>query len=92
MLTRTQDLSKYSPNTATSHCYIPRNVAPGSRPSVAPAAQGKGYIECAELQVICKNLGEELSEQEVNNMVREAISNFDGKIYYDGFKKIMIAH
>ena len=42
--------------------------------------------------MICKSLGEDLSEQEVDNMVREAISNFDGKIYYDGFKKIMIAH
>jgi len=53
---------------------------------------GRGYINCKELQQICSKLGETLTEEQVGGMVREAISNFDGKIYYDGFKKIMIAH
>mmetsp|Transcript_30853 Transcript_30853/g.51053 ORF Transcript_30853/g.51053 Transcript_30853/m.51053 type:complete len:155 (+) Transcript_30853:16-480(+) len=53
---------------------------------------GKGYIGVKELRLICQNLGEELDEEQVYSMVCEGISNFDGKIYYDGFKKIMIAH
>lgn len=52
----------------------------------------RGYIECNELRLVCSKLGEEMTEGEVYDMVREAITNFDGKIYYDGFKKIMIAH
>ena len=36
-------------------------------------------------------LGEDLTSEEVVSMVSEAISNFEGKIYYDGFVKIMIA-
>eukprot|EP00310_Coccolithus_braarudii_P020888 CAMPEP_0183342814 /NCGR_PEP_ID=MMETSP0164_2-20130417/8859_1 /TAXON_ID=221442 /ORGANISM="Coccolithus pelagicus ssp braarudi, Strain PLY182g" /LENGTH=152 /DNA_ID=CAMNT_0025513511 /DNA_START=10 /DNA_END=468 /DNA_ORIENTATION=- len=55
-------------------------------------ANNNGYIKTAELQKVCANLGEELDESELYDMVLEAISNFDGKIYYDGFKKIMIAH
>ena len=29
---------------------------------------------------------------QVHDMVSEAISNFDGKIYYDGFVKILLAN
>ena len=36
-------------------------------------------------------LGEDLDETQVYDMICEAISNFDGKIYYDGFVKIMVA-
>lgn len=36
-------------------------------------------------------LGEPLDESQVYDMICEAISNFDGKIYYDGFVKIMVA-
>merc|ERR1711865_1144331 len=32
-----------------------------------------------------------LDEDEVNDMVSEAISNFKGEIYYDGFVKILLA-
>lgn len=82
---------------------------------------GEGYIGVSQLRLICKNLGEDLTDDEacrrplavlhlrsaragaatpeslsllccvqVYKMVGEAISNFDGKVYYDGFKKIMI--
>ena len=56
----------------------------------AACAQGVGYISCKELKQICQNLGEELEDSEVFDMVSEALSNFDGKIYYDGLKKIML--
>ena len=36
-------------------------------------------------------LGEDLSKDEVRAMVSEAISNFDDRIYYDGFVKTMIS-
>jgi len=53
---------------------------------------GLGYITCKEMTTICKVLGEDLDEIEVHDMVSEAISNFDGKIYYDGFVKILLAN
>ena len=36
-------------------------------------------------------LGEDLTEDEVKDMISEAISNFEGRVYYDGFVKTMIA-
>ena len=53
---------------------------------------GLGYITCKEMATVCKVLGEDLDEDEVNDMVSEAISNFQGKIYYDGFVKILLAN
>ena len=50
----------------------------------------KGYIGVKELQAVCKRLGEDLDEQEVTDMVHEALIGFDGKIYYDGLLKILI--
>jgi len=35
-------------------------------------------------------LGEDLTEDEVKDMISEAISNFEGRVYYDGFVKTMI--
>jgi len=52
---------------------------------------GLGYIKTDAMQKICKRLGEDLDETQVYDMICEAISNFDGKIYYDGFVKIMVA-
>ena len=53
--------------------------------------QGDGYITPFLMQQICKKLGEDMQEHEVDEMIQEAISNYDGKIYYDGFVKTMIA-
>ena len=39
-----------------------------------------------------QKLGEDLTEQEVSDMISEAISNFEGKVYYDGFVKILLAN
>ena len=55
-------------------------------------AEGNGYIGCKEMSAICRVLGEDLDEYEVYDMVSEAISNFDGRIYYDGFVKILLAN
>ena len=46
---------------------------------------GKGHIEATQLQFICKKLGEDLTIQEVKEMVGEALIGFDGRIFYDGY-------
>ena len=35
-------------------------------------------------------MGEDLTQEEVADMVGEALIAFDGKIYYDGLLKILI--
>lgn len=45
---------------------------------------GDGFISAHELRVVMMNLGEKLSEKEVDDMLKEADINGDGKIDYDG--------
>lgn len=51
---------------------------------------GNGYIGALELQFLCKKWGEDLTLEEVDKMVSEALIGYDGKIYYDGLLKILI--
>ncbi|XP_073366923.1 calmodulin-3 isoform X2 [Aegilops tauschii subsp. strangulata] len=46
-----------------------------------------GFISAAELRQVMTNLGEKLSEEEVEEMVREADVDGDGQINYDEFVK-----
>ncbi|KAL6853536.1 hypothetical protein ACP4OV_019565 [Aristida adscensionis] len=50
-----------------------------------------GVISAAELRHVMTNLGEKLSDQEVDEMVREADVDGDGHINYDEFVKVMVA-
>ena len=50
-------------------------------------ADGNGFISAAELRHVMTNLGEKLSEQEVEEMIREADVDGDGQINYDEFVK-----
>jgi calmodulin len=50
-----------------------------------------GFISAAELRQGMTNLGEKLSEEEVEEMVREADVDGDGQINYDEFVKVMMA-
>ncbi|KAG6864662.1 hypothetical protein C0991_007998 [Blastosporella zonata] len=45
---------------------------------------GNGYISSAELRHVMTNLGEKLSDTEVDEMIREADIDGDGQINYDG--------
>ncbi|KAF9818441.1 hypothetical protein IEO21_02790 [Rhodonia placenta] len=45
---------------------------------------GNGYISAAELRHVMTNLGEKLSDNEVDEMIREADVDGDGQINYDG--------
>lgn len=53
-------------------------------------AKSKGYIDSNTLRLICAKLGEDLSVEECDEMVREALIGYDGQIFYDGLLKILI--
>lgn len=65
-----------------------------SRPASAAAAWRAApfsHVRLGRRACCSQALGEELSEDEVREMVSEAISNFEERIYYDGFVKTMIS-
>ena len=45
---------------------------------------GDGFITTRELRHVMHNIGERLSDEELDNMMREADVNGDGKIDYQG--------
>lgn len=45
---------------------------------------GNGFISAAELRNVMVNLGEKLTDEEVENMIREADVDGDGQINYQG--------
>lgn len=49
-----------------------------------------GFISAAELNHVMKNIGEKLTDDEVNEMVHEADTDGDGQINYQEFIKIMM--
>jgi calmodulin len=50
---------------------------------------GDGYITAVELKLVMKQLGEELSQEQLSDMMREADGNGDGKIDFGEFCKMM---
>lgn len=50
-----------------------------------------GFISPAELRYVMNNLGEKLTDDEVDEMIREMDEDGDGMISYDEFKKGMMA-
>merc|ERR1719375_927852 len=52
---------------------------------------GNGFISAAELRHVMTNLGEKLTDEEVDEMIREADVDGDGQINYDEFVKMMMA-
>jgi calmodulin len=51
---------------------------------------GNGFISSAELRHVMTNLGEKLTDEEVDEMIREADVDGDGQINYDEFVKMMV--
>lgn len=49
-----------------------------------------GFIAAAELRHVMTNLGERLTEQEVDDMIKEAEVDGDGLINYEDFAKVMM--
>merc|ERR1739845_21182 len=50
-----------------------------------------GFISAAELRHVMTNLGEKLTGEEVDEMIREADVDGDGQINYEEFVKMMMA-
>ena len=54
-------------------------------------SDGNGFINASELRQVMLNLGEKLSEEEVEMMIKEADTNGDGLVNYDEFISMMNA-
>lgn|ERR1712048_942031 len=52
---------------------------------------GNGFVSAAELKHIMTNLGEKLSEEEVEIMIHEVDIDGDGQLNYEEFVKMMMA-
>ena len=52
---------------------------------------GNGTISAAELRHVMTNLGEKLTDEEVDEMIREADVDGDGEVNYEEFVKMMMA-
>lgn len=50
-----------------------------------------GFISADELRRVMMNLGEKLSKEDTDEMIREADIDGDGQINYEEFVKIMMA-
>ncbi|CAL9757584.1 unnamed protein product, partial [Musa acuminata subsp. burmannicoides] len=50
-----------------------------------------GFISAAELRNVMINLGEKLTDEEVDQMIREADLDGDGQVNYEEFVRMMMA-
>jgi len=53
--------------------------------------EGNGVISCCELRHIMTSIGDNISEEEVNDMIREHEINGEGYIFYEDFVKALIS-
>ena len=51
---------------------------------------GNGYISAAELRHVMANLGEKLTDEEVEEMIKEADLDGDGQVNFDGTPFILV--
>ena len=63
----------------------------GEHPMIVFDKDGNGFISAAELRHVMTNLGEKLTDEEVDEMIREADVDGDGQINYEEFVKMMMS-
>ena len=51
---------------------------------------GNGFISAAELRHVMTNLGEKLTDEEVDEMIREADIDGDGQVNYEGKHRLLV--
>ena len=51
---------------------------------------GNGFISAAELRHVMTNLGEKLTDEEVDEMIREADIDGDGQVNYEGKHRLLL--
>lgn len=51
----------------------------------------RGFIEAKELRHVLTNIGEKLSGPEMEDMIKEADPDNDGKIQYEEFVRLLLA-
>ncbi len=51
----------------------------------------RGFIEAKELRHVLTNIGEKLSGNEMDDMIREADPDNDGRIQYEEFVRMLLA-
>ena len=52
--------------------------------------EGNGFISVAELRHVMTNLGKKLTDEEVEEMIREADIDGDGQVNYEGVYNLTI--
>ena len=57
-----------------------------------PNEDGDGLISADELMQVMSNLGENLTDDEVGMMIREADVDGDGQVNYDEFVKMLLQY
>lgn len=50
-------------------------------------ADNSGHIDASEIRKVCEKLGVEVSQSDIDDLIKSADDNGDGKISYDEFKK-----
>ena len=51
---------------------------------------GADYITTVSLKRVMTTLGEKLTNEEINAMIKAADSDNDGKVYFEDFKKMIL--
>lgn len=76
-------------------CQVKKNMMIGQEEEIWKIFQAfdsdkNGYISAPELRNVMATLGENLSEEEIAEMIREADIDGDGHINYEEFVRVMM--